>query len=205
MFETIFKNEITKLAGSSSLPDKCWIEIQTAYSKPNRHYHNLVHLDYLITNLSDIQNSLDDWQTIVLSVAYHDIVYNTLKQDNEKRSANIAVTRLSLLNVPQWQKDKCYSQIMATKTHHFVEDSDTNYFTDADLAVLGADSETYRLYTEQIRKEYHFYPDLVYNPGRKKVLKHFLAMPAIYKTPWFSNKFEKQARINLQNELMQLG
>jgi predicted metal-dependent HD superfamily phosphohydrolase len=52
-----------------------------------------------------------------------------------------------------------------------------------------------------VRKEYLIYPDLIYNPGRKKVLHHFLAMDRIFKTDFFYNKFEQQARQNLRKEI----
>jgi predicted metal-dependent HD superfamily phosphohydrolase len=56
-------------------------------------------------------------------------------------------------------------------------------------------------YTKQIRAEYAIYPDLLYNLGRKKVLKHFLEMPSIYKTPPFQVLYEAQAKANLGKEL----
>ena len=48
------------------------------------------------------------------------------------------------------------------------------------------------------------YHDIIYKPGRQKVLKHFLAMNRIYKTDHFFKKYEPQARINLANELSRL-
>jgi predicted metal-dependent HD superfamily phosphohydrolase len=59
----------------------------------------------------------------------------------------------------------------------------------------------YSDYYKNVRKEYSIYPNLLYNPGRKKVLKHFLAMGKIFKTDYFYQKFEKNARLNLQKEL----
>ena len=82
-----------------------------------------------------------------------------------------------------------------------VLDTDTNLFTDADLAILGTDWNSYKKYYQQIRKEYSIYPDMIYNPGRKKVLHHFLHMERIYKTVWFYNRYEQQAIINLEKEL----
>jgi len=61
--------------------------------------------------------------------------------------------------------------------------------------------KTYQAYTRQIRQEYHIYPDLLYKPGRKKVLQHFLKMPAIYVTPAFRDLYETTARQNIQAEL----
>jgi predicted metal-dependent HD superfamily phosphohydrolase len=91
--------------------------------------------------------------------------------------------------------------ILATKTHVVSENQDINYFTDADLSILGKDWEVYNQYAKQVRNEYAIYPDLLYNPGRKKVLKHFLEMNQIYKTDYFTQKYEEQARLNLSREL----
>ena len=76
-----------------------------------------------------------------------------------------------------------------------------NLFTDADFSILGAHWETYSIYSQNVRKEYSIYPDLVYNPGRKKVLKHFLEMTRIYKTDYFYSKLEELAKCNLLGEL----
>lgn len=56
----------------------------------------------------------------------------------------------------------------------------------------------------QVRKEYSIYPDLLYKPGRKKVLQHFLQMERIFKTQVFYDKYETQSRRNLEKELNQL-
>ena len=148
--------------------DSYWNEIQENYSKPNRYYHNLTHLDHLFQELNEAKTFIEDWQTIVFSIAYHDIIYNALKNDNEEKSAILAQERLHSINVPFPQAEKCRNQILATKGHHLSVEPDTNYFTDADLAILGSDENSYDLYTKKIRKEYKFFPDLVYKPGRKK-------------------------------------
>lgn len=42
---------------------------------------------------------------------------------------------------------------------------------------------------------------LLYRPGRRKVLDHFLDLPQRFKTPYFRERFEEQARVNLSAEL----
>ena len=96
---------------------------------------------------------------------------------------------------------RCNRHILATKTHSLSEDSDTNYFTDADLSVLGKEWKLYTVYYINVRKEYSIYPDLMYNSGRKKVLTHFLEMNRIFKTDYFYRKFEEQAKENISREL----
>ena len=205
MFEETFKAELINLGAEGSLIDQLWSELQSKYSNPTRHYHILAHLDNLIEQLLPIRNKIENWQVLIFSVAYHDIIYNTLKKDNEERSAVFAYERMTLLNFPSTLKEKCGLQILSTKHHRLNDDADTNYFTDADLSILGSDADSYITYTKQIRKEYSYFPDMLYKPGRRKVLAGFLEMENIFKTKYFRDKFEVQAKINISGELKSLS
>jgi len=180
-----------------------WLEVEKNYSKSNRYYHTLSHLENLLGELTPLKDKFTNWDTIVFAVAYHDIVHNTLKTNNEEKSADLAVKQLETIGFPRDQISICKKIILATKKHEPVN-FETNLFTDADLSILGADPETYKTYSQHIRKEYSIYPDMVYNPGRKKVLIHFLEMKSIYKTMEFSGRYESNARLNLQTELNNL-
>lgn len=177
-----------------------WNEIQKNYSEANRHYHNLAHLNSILTELKIHQDKFSNWDAIVFAIVYHDLVYDASKNNNEEQSAAIALQRLKQIVAPEHLTTFCEHLILATKKHES-SDMETNLFTDADLSILGSDSETYQTYTRQIRLEYSIFPDLVYNPGRKKVLTHFLNMNNIYKTKEFWDKYEQRARANLHAEL----
>ena len=177
--------------------------IEKEYTSSNRHYHTLNHLDNLLTELADNKEKFASWDVIVFAIAYHDVVYNTLKSNNEEKSAEFARKELTKISVPENLIIRCEQLILATKKHTYA-DFETNLFTDADLSILGATPEVYKLYSNQIRKEFSIYPDLVYNPGRRKVLKHFLDMKKIFKTNEFAIAYESKARINLQTELNSL-
>ena len=150
---------------------------------------------------TEVKGEIKNWETILFTLYYHDIVYNSLKSDNEEKSAEFAEKRMKQISVSHETIELCQRQILATNSHMKSTDSDTNYFTDADLSVLGQTWKTYSLYYKNVRKEYSIYPDLIYNPGRKKVLNHFLKMDRIFKTGFFHNKFEIQAKQNLQKEI----
>lgn len=182
----------------------CWSEIETAHSSDGRHYHNLSHLENLVTQLSYVRQDITDWHTVLFSVFYHDIVYDVTQKDNEEKSAQLAAKRLTELSVPPLQTEKCVSQIIATKSHRIDDDPDTNLFTDADLSILGMEWALYEAYFQQVRREYAIYPDAVYKPGRKQVLHHFLQMERIFKTDPFYNKYELPARENMTHELAAL-
>ena len=192
---------LTNYTDNDRLTNELWTEIEKNYSSKKRHYHTLQHLDSLLDQLTDVKGEIQNWNTILFTLYYHDIVYNALKSDNEEKSAELAEKRTKQLLVSYDTIELCKRQILATKTHVKSADSDTNFFTDADLSVLGQPWETYLQYSKNVRKEYSIYPDFVYNPGRKKILNHFLSMDKIFKTDFFYNKFEREARQNLTNEL----
>jgi predicted metal-dependent HD superfamily phosphohydrolase len=195
---------ISKYTTDTRLIAQLWNEIETNYSGKKRHYHTLTHLDNLLQQLLAVKTEIKDWDTILFTLYYHDIIYNPLKTTNEEKSAEFAQKRMQLLGIPQPIIENCVSQILAIKKHLLSTDSDTNIFTDADLCILGQPWQVYEKYYKQVRKEYALYPDLIYNPGRKKVLQHFLQMQQIFKTNYFFNKFEMQAKENVEKELQQL-
>lgn len=203
MIKQDFLESLRKYTTDSSQQRTMWAEIEKNYSKSDRHYHNLVHLNSMLAELRMHRDKFDNWDTIIFAITYHDLVYSSLKNNNEERSAEIASKRLCNISYPEKLIAFCRQLILATKKHE-PSDAETNLFTDADLAILGSDPETYREYSKQIRLEYSIYPDIVYNPGRKKVLIHFLKMDSIYKTKVFSDKYELAAKNNLQTELAKL-
>jgi predicted metal-dependent HD superfamily phosphohydrolase len=200
MIETEFLVALKKYTLNCEQQLTLWNEVEKNYSKPDRHYHNLGHLDSILAELSIHKGKFDNWDTVIFAIAYHDIVYNTLKNNNEKRSAEIAINRLGGTSFPKNLIAHCERMILATKKHE-TGDSEINLFTDADLSILGAESTIYKEYAKQIRMEYSIYPDFIYKAARKKVLLHFLAMKNIYKTKDFSDKYELLAKVNIQTEL----
>lgn len=91
--------------------------------------------------------------------------------------------------------------IIATQNHNLTNCSDTNYLIDADLSILGQDYEIYSHYCEYIRKEYCFIDDFSYFNGRLEVLQGFVQMNSIFKTQYFREKFEVNARVNIATEI----
>lgn len=203
MIKEEFLEVLKKYTSQEEQQQKMWEEVEQHYSQPDRHYHTLHHLNAMLAELQPHKDTFSSWDTVIFALAYHDLVYNSLKSNNEEKSAEVAIKRLQEISFPKKLLTLCEQFILATKKHE-AKDLETNLFTDADLSILGADSQTYEEYSKQIRREYSIYPDILYNPGRKKVLLHFLEMPNIYKTLEFRNKYERQAKSNMQAELMKL-
>ncbi len=178
-----------------------WLDVKNAHTQSNRYYHNLTHLEHLYQNLLLVREKINDWDMILFATFYHDYVYNVHKKNNEEQSAKKAETVLYYLKFDKARVDFGVDMIKETKSHTVSPQSDINYFTDADLSILGCDWELYQEYMNNVRREYNFYPDFMYKKGRIKVLNHFLAMQQIFKTNDFFEHFETQARSNIQKEI----
>lgn len=204
MIHELFAEAIIHYSSNEALAADLWNDIQKRYSKSGRHYHTLIHIENVTKELIAHRDKFKCWHTMVFATVYHDIIYNPLKSNNEARSAAYAREKLELVSFPMEEMVRCESLILATKNHQLSEDDEMNLFTDADLSILGADQKIYTEYVKQIRAEYSMYPDLLYMPGRKKVLKHFLEMDRIFKTHEFFRKYEAKARENIEYELRML-
>ncbi|GGB67729.1 hypothetical protein GCM10007424_04630 [Flavobacterium suaedae] len=197
----VFYSLLDNYTKDKNLISTLWIEIETNYTNSKRHYHTLLHLKNMCKELYECNDDINDWHTILFSLFYHDIIYNASKKDNEEKSADLAIKRLQQINYTESKINVCHEAIVATKSHTLSNNNDINLFTDADLSILGYTWQEYEQYYKQVRKEYSIYPDFLYNPGRKKVLQHFLDMENIFKTEFFRSKYENTARNNISKEL----
>jgi len=192
-------NILESYALRAGLAAEQWLEIQEAYTQKGRFYHSLRHLFFMFQALGEAELV---WSaTLSQAVLYHDFVYNPLRKDNEKKSAEYAVKVLGK-QLKEGEAAQLEAWILATKDHcPRTEYLHEHLLLDADLAVLGATPEIYRSYCKEVRQEYRLVPELLYKRGRRKVLLHFLNFEHLYHTPFFRENYEKQARLNLKNEL----
>ena len=194
---------LRKYGASSSFITKAWDDIKEQYYGDDRYYHDLWHLETMFKEYDSVKANLQNADETAFSIFYHDFIYNPIRRDNEKRSAKRMRRILRKTNFENI--DYCYQQILATKDHKPSEDRDTNYLLDMDLVILGKAPEDYLLYSQNVRKEYNVYPDVLYKSGRRKVLKDLLSRDYIYQTEQFRSNYEQQAKLNLQTELDSLS
>lgn len=203
--KSVFMDLCTGYTADEGVGMKLWRELEKAYSGPKRAYHSFGHLESLLQELEPCKEQVVNWNAVLFAVFYHDIIYNVRKKDNEEQSAIAGAKALQMIGADAKTIKLCYEHILATKAHRLTGNSDTDLFTDADLSILGKDRDTYSLYCQQVRKEYKLYPDILYKPGRRKVVAHFLDMPRIFKTTYFFTRYEAAARANLRWELEALA
>lgn len=189
------------------LPDQAqraaeYARLAAAYSDAGRHYHTLQHLENLRQQVAAFP--VQDALVVGLAIFYHDAVYSALRSDNEAQSAEWAERFLQQTSLAPARRARVADLIRRTADHTQPQpptDADLLLFLDADLSILGAPEATYWQYARQIRQEYRLVPDLLYRPGRRKVLAKMLAAPVLFHTPALRAALDAPARRNLQAEL----
>ncbi|NIG53635.1 hypothetical protein [Chitinophaga sp. Cy-1792] len=205
ILEYLWRDLCEKYTADQELITTTFADLQEHYTAKGRHYHTLTHIRTMLSSAISHEEMIRDKDAFLFAIFFHDIIYKATAKDNEEKSAEKAVKFLKKIEFWEDEIAEVERLILATKSHPLQNNTpDTDLLLDLDLEVLGAAPEVYQEYSNNIRKEYAIYPDLLYKPGRKKVLLHFLDMPFIYRTELFRDKLEAAARENLNNELATL-
>jgi predicted metal-dependent HD superfamily phosphohydrolase len=176
--------------------------LKEKYSEEHRFYHNLSHVKALLTLFESLKGKIQDHSAIRFSIWFHDVIYDTQRNDNEEESARLASEMLGKIHVNAETIEIVRDLILATKDHSGRNLSrDAKLFLDMDLAILGASKEIYKEYSQAIREEYSWVSESAYRKGRNKVLQSFIERERIYFTNEMQIRFEKQARININDEI----
>jgi predicted metal-dependent HD superfamily phosphohydrolase len=191
--------------------DACLVEAElrtrAAYAQPGRHYHDERHLDECLRALDGIHD-LSERERRVLrwAVLWHDAVYDPGLNRNEERSAELAERELRRCGVDEEDAAEVARLIRLTARHR-AEPADRLgcLLVSIDLSILGSDPDRYRIYIEDVRKEYAHVPEPLWQAGRAAVLKRLLEVDPLYPDERFHAEFGERARRNMEWELKTLG
>lgn len=173
------------------------------YAQPHRGYHNAGHLDELILLAREHTPDFDEAEQ--LAVLFHDAVYvpGAPKGDNERLSALLMRATVGTLGLTGLDLDKAGRIIIATM-HAEPPPDEAARVCDLDLWRLAAPWEAFQQHALGIRHEYlHLFPDeAAFWAARNSFYEAMLAKPRLFATDAFVEKFEAQARQNMQQALL---
>jgi predicted metal-dependent HD superfamily phosphohydrolase len=172
-------------------------ELLARYAEPHRAYHTQQHLAECLALFDEVRSTADRPAEIEIALWFHDAIYDVHRHDNEARCADWARKALLQAGAVAEVADRIAALVLATR--HSVEPQtvDERLLVDIDLAILGAAPARFAEYEVQIRREYAFVPEPVFNEKRGAILAGFLARPALYATRAMRHRFEATARRNL--------
>jgi predicted metal-dependent HD superfamily phosphohydrolase len=180
-------------------------EIERRYAEPGRHYHTLAHLDACLDTFELVRSLCVRPDEAELALWLHDLIWTPLGTDNEEQSAAWAEARCRAAGLPAELGARVAALILATRHDGATLSGDAAVVADVDLAILGASYEAFDRYEAAIRAEYASVPDATFRAGRARIVRAFLARPAIYATQPLHDALELRARENLVRSLVRLG
>jgi predicted metal-dependent HD superfamily phosphohydrolase len=196
--------------GARGDPKAIFEDLDRRYREPHRFYHTWEHVRVCLEELAPARPVCRDQIAVELALWCHDAVYDPRAKDNEKRSAAIARSAAVEMGLGESVAAETEALVLAT-THGESEGergtwaTDVRVALDVDLAILGRPPREFAVYERSIRAEYSFLSDEDYRKGRSLVLQSFASRPRIYRTALFEEKYERQARVNIQKSLERLA
>ncbi len=201
--EKRFRNLWERINGKQD-PKEVFGYLDSLYSQEGRHYHTLTHIDQCLKELKHAKSIAEDFDALEFALWYHDVIYDTQRNDNEEESANLASKVCRTNELAELFSSKVYSLILGTAGHITSDDVDAQLMLDVDLSIFGQDENTFRTYERQIRQEYIWVPERTYNQKRSEILQGFLDRKLIYQTDLFQGRYEGLARRNLKDSIERL-
>lgn len=181
-----------------------WLALQNHYAEPHRAYHTWQHLAECLHHFDAARSLLQHPDEVEVALWCHDVIYDTHRRDNEEASAQWAQQLLQEVGAPAATIQRVVDLILLTKHIAAPVDDDGAFLLDIDLAILGADTTRFAEYEAQVRQEYNWVAWPAFCTGRSQILQTFLQRPTLYRTPFFQERFEAQARTNLAASLINL-
>lgn|SRR5690625_3135651 len=170
------------------------------WNEPQRRYHNETHLRAVLRAVDALEADGEsfDGTAVRLAAWLHSAVYDPTGSENNEKSAVLAERVLD----PAAPVEEV-ARLVRLMGGHRVEPDDANgaVLSDADLAVLGADPETYDAYALDVRHEFAHVPGEKFVSGRIAALEGLIERGSVYVTRAGRDAWERQARANLNREL----
>jgi predicted metal-dependent HD superfamily phosphohydrolase len=174
------------------------------YAEPWRAYHTLHHIHDCLRLLDGARHLSQRPAEIELALWFHDAIYDPHRSDNEVLSARWTYQHALEQGLPTDVAARVRDLILATRHDAPPSDVEATLLVDIDLAILGHPVPEFDLYEAQIRREYGWVEEQDFCEARAAILEGFLQRGAIYRADCFYERYEYQARLNLERSLTNL-
>lgn len=175
--------------------------LAAAYAEPHRHYHTAAHIGACLTELEAARGLARFPFEVEAALWFHDAIYDPKASDNEQRSADWAVAFLSGAGAAAAVGERVRGHVMATRHDGEAGAPDSALVVDIDLSILGQPPAEYDAFERNVREEYRWVPGPLYRRRRREILQSFLDRRRVYALPHFYERYEAQARSNLERAI----
>ena len=184
--------------GAPMLRDDIYRELVSAYTGPDRHYHDIRHIADCLREFDGVRHLAHNPDALQVAIWFHDVVYDGRRMDNEEQSAEVAADALQRLGASDAFIEQVQQLILFTRHNTEPDTPDGKLMVDIDLTSLALAPDRFDENSRSIRSEYLHVPDETFVRNRNDMLGGLLKRPRIYYTDVFYDRCEGQARENLE-------
>lgn len=185
------------IEGSSDNSAAVYQRIVDGYREPWRYYHTLAHIEQCLVMFEQCKSLTSNPDALELAVWFHDVVFEPGKPDNEKRSAELYL-QLSEAVHDDSIRGLVERLIMATlHDGSSLQDDDGVYMVDIDLSSFGLSWDDFLSDSQHLRLEDSRLSDAEYYRKKSSFQTCLLAKERFYRSDYFFERLETQARANL--------
>ena len=183
-------------------PPEFWSRLKALYVEPPRHYHTFDHVVACLAELDEARHLAREPDLIEAALFFHDAVYDPRRGDNEKRSALLGLEIMESLGVANQVNRRVSDLVLATRHDRKPPpEGDKALVADVDLSVLGQAVPVFDAYESGLRVEHSWAPWETYCESRARAVRGLLDRSPLYRTNHFRERYEAQARNNLERLL----
>ena len=168
------------------------------YAEAHRSYHDLDHIVRCLTDFERVRHMAVSPDEVEAAIFFHDAIYESNANDNEERSAVLAIESLTAAGVDTAIGNRVADLIRATTHKEVPQDPDAKLLVDVDLAGLAEPYEDFLETGRRVREEFPHVSDADFAEGRREFFRAFLSRRSIYATEHFRELHEAAARDNLR-------
>lgn len=174
-------------------------DLEAGYKNPFRAYHDLsFHVLHCLRELDGVITFCQNQEAVELALWFHDVHHDIYATDNEEISARYAMYCMGELKVSARFQEIVRDHILATKHASAPKHLDSQLVADIDLSIMGCPAHIWQEVQIRIALEYQHVPTQIFQTKRVKILRNFLDRDRIFLTDLFRDKYEVQARKNLE-------
>lgn len=208
-------NNLWQRLGAEGNSNKVFEDLFNRYSEINRFYHNFSHIKTCLNEFDLVKDKIEDPDALELAIWFHDVIYKPNipefaknKFDDEGASADFARDIIKEMKLPPDLADRVTSLITAIKRDNETLTKDEQYIIDIDTAIFGRSTRLFNIYEQQINAEFSWVPVEMYRRERARILSSFKPNPpkklTVFRTEEFINRYEEQARYNLERTIIDI-
>jgi predicted metal-dependent HD superfamily phosphohydrolase len=177
-----------------------WARLIDQLNQPHRHYHDQTHIAHCLAELDGARNRIGNPDAVELALWFHDAIYEPGARDNEARSAALFLDYAKDALAEPLARE-ISDAILATVHRKIPDKGNARFVVDIDLSSFGLPWPRFMADCHALRREQIDIADGEFYRNKCKFLHSLIDRSSIFVTPYFRQRYEGAARINIQRYL----